>query len=185
MKLKEVCEVFSGYAFKDFHNDEVGFPVIKIGNIKSDGSIDLINCSFTSENPNTRFISKSGDVYIALSGATTGKIGLMTKDGYYINQRVGIVRLKNSNIPVHYLKYFLDSKTAKILSDAAGAAQPNISGSQLGSFVFMYNKELLDKYCDKVQYLFQKIIMLQKQARLLTEARDRLLPKLMSGEIEI
>ena len=136
MKLKEVCEVFSGYAFKDFHNEKVGFPVIKIGNIKPDGTIDLINCSFTSENPNDRFVSKPGDIYIALSGATTGKIGLMTKGGYYVNQRVGIVRLKVSNIPVHYMKYFLDSKTTKILTDAAGAAQPNISPKDIEKYIF-------------------------------------------------
>ncbi len=136
MKLNELCEVYSGFAFKEFHKEHNGIPVIKIGNIKNDGTIDLEDCSYTVEIANDKFISKNGDIYIALSGATTGKIGLMKRNGYYVNQRVGIVRLKNNNIPIPYLCYFLQSKTKQILSDAVGAAQPNISPKDIAKYSF-------------------------------------------------
>lgn len=136
MKLNEICDVYSGFAFKEFHKEHNGIPVIKIGNIKNDGTIDLKDCYYTVENANKKFISKSGDIYIALSGATTGKIGLMKTDGYYVNQRVGIVRLKNNNIPIPYLCHFLRSKTKQILSDAVGAAQSNISPKDIAKYSF-------------------------------------------------
>ena len=52
MKLQEVCEVYSGYALKEFHDDEEGYPVIKIGNICSDGTLDLEKCQFTNYSVN-------------------------------------------------------------------------------------------------------------------------------------
>ena len=77
MKLNDICEVYSGYALKEFNNDSNGFPVIKIGNIIADGSLALDDCQFTTETVNEKYYSQYGDIYIALSGATTGKIGIM------------------------------------------------------------------------------------------------------------
>ena len=137
MYLTEICDVFSGFAFKSFNSDKNGKPVIKIGNINADGSMDIEECSYSTEIVNDKFVSKSNDIYIALSGATTGKVALMNYDGFYINQRVGIVRLKNKDIPISYLYYYLSSKTKKILEDAAGAAQPNISPKQIANYLFI------------------------------------------------
>lgn len=137
MKLQEVCEVYSGYALKEFHDEEEGYPVIKIGNICSDGTLDFGKCQFTNDSVNEKYFSKKGDIYVALSGATTGKIGIIsTDDKYIINQRVGIVRKIDNEIPDQYIKYFLMNKTGKILEDALGCAQPNISPKQIGQYEF-------------------------------------------------
>lgn len=146
MQLDKICTVFSGYAFKSFNDDSKGMPIIKIGNIKNDGTIDLNDCSFSEECPNTKYRSCEGDIYIALSGATTGKVGIMKSANYLINQRVGIARLNNKNIPVEYLFYFLKSKTEKILNDASGAAQPNISPKDISKYEFELKstKEMLN-----------------------------------------
>ena len=47
------------------------------------------------------------------------------------------------------------------------------------------NKEVLYKFESITSKPIVGIISLQSQLRLLTEARDRLLPKLMSGEITV
>ena len=135
MKLSDICDVYSGYAFKTFNDLGHGVPVIKISNLLPDGSIDLVNCLFTTENIKEKFYSKKSDIYIALSGATTGKISIMDKDNTFaINQRVGIVR-NRSTIPNEYLKYFLRSKSNRILEEASGCAQPNISPKQIANYV--------------------------------------------------
>ena len=96
MKLNEICEVYSGYALKAFNDAEDGFPVIKIGNIFMDGTLNLEECQYTTDGVNEKYYSQRGDIYIALSGATTGKIGIMdASEKYVINQRVGIVRQKS------------------------------------------------------------------------------------------
>ena len=135
MKLNEVCDVYSGYALKNFNNDKNGIPVIKIGNIIQNLKLDLSNCEYTTDSVKDKFFSKKNDIYVALSGATTGKIGMMTEnDTHIINQRVGIVRSKINSFPVKYLKWFLQYHSNRILSDAAGAAQPNISPKQIENY---------------------------------------------------
>ena len=134
-KLSDFCNVYSGYAFKEFNDSKNGNPVLKIGNININGTINLENCQYSNEVVNEKYISQRNDLYIALSGATTGKVGIMNSDEkFYINQRVGIIRCKNNNIPVEYLKHYLISKTNKILSDASGCAQPNISPKMLENY---------------------------------------------------
>ena len=46
-------------------------------------------------------------------------------------------------------------------------------------------ESVLKSFEEKVSKYFDTISSLQSQIRLLTEARDRLLPKLMSGEINV
>ncbi len=188
-KIEELVNIKSGYAFKSKDWQSKGHPVVKIKDINGTFVLsDSLDCvPITAAKKANQFILRTGDLVIAMTGATIGKVGIVTEDNIYTNQRVGKFFVKDRFILPFLYCYFKQKSTIDLVLkiSSSSAAQPNISGSQLGSFVFMYNKELLDKYCDKVQYLFQKIIMLQKQARLLTEARDRLLPKLMSGEIAV
>ena len=64
MKLSDICDVYSGYAFKTFNDLGHGVPVIKISNLLPDGSINLINCLFTTENIKEKYYSKKSDIYI-------------------------------------------------------------------------------------------------------------------------
>lgn len=67
-----------------------------------------------------------------------------------------------------------------------GAAQPHVYAKDINALkLSIPTKELLSIFCNKVALFFGKIKGLQKQITLLTQARDRLLPKLMSGEIEV
>lgn len=67
-----------------------------------------------------------------------------------------------------------------------GAAQPHVYAKDINALkLSIPTEKLLAFFCNKVALYFEKIKVLQKQITLLTEARDRLLPKLMSGEIEV
>ena len=133
--LSDICEVYSGYALKEFNDQNEGLPVIKIGNIKTDGTITLEDCQYTSEVVNEKYYSKKGDIYVALSGATTGKIGILeSEERHVINQRVGVVRRKDDDVPQQFVKYFLMRQTDRILQEASGCAQPNISPKQIAQY---------------------------------------------------
>ena len=135
MILNDICEVYSGYALKKFNENGDGLPVIKIGNILADGTLQLEDCEYTIEKVHDKYYSKKEDIYVALSGATTGKIGINKSDKkYIINQRVGIVRKKDNNIPNEFIKFFLLRQTERILQEAAGCAQPNISPKQIAQY---------------------------------------------------
>ena len=159
MRLSEICEVYSGYAFTSFNDIKDGFPVVKIGNILADGTLNLEKCQYTTDIVNEKYYSKKGDIYIALSGATTGKIGIMSlNQKYVINQRVGIVRQKSVDIPQEYIKYFLLRQTDRILQEATGCAQPNISPKQIAEYIIPdISKEQMQEICEVLNRI-KKII---------------------------
>ena len=170
MRLSDICNVYSGYAFKTFNDLGHGVPVIKISNLLPDGSIDLINCLFTTDNFKEKFYSKKNDIYIALSGATTGKIGIMDTDNTFaINQRVGIVR-NRSAVSNEYLKYFLMSKSNQILEEASGCAQPNISPKQIANYdVPIFSDGEMNKIVSELKEIDKIKNIYQKQLELLDE----------------
>ena len=155
MYLDDICEVYSGYALKDFNDSGNGLPVIKIGNILTDGSLVLDEGQYTEESVNEKYYSKNGDIYIALSGATTGKIGMMEYDAkYVINQRVGVVRRKDDKVPAEFVKYFLLRHTDRILHEASGCAQPNISPKQIAKYEF---PELSKEKMEEMSRILSKV----------------------------
>ena len=89
IKLFWIMIFINGYAFDGTSLSlENTIPVIRIGNIV-DGKIDYSSCLLSEEkNELKNFSPQKGDIIIAMSGATTGKIGIATEKNAYINQRV-------------------------------------------------------------------------------------------------
>lgn len=134
-------KVIGGYAFKSEDFEKNGLPVIRISNLNND-SIDLDGCARIPKakiGKGEKFRIIAGDTLIAMSGATTGKLGLVPddlNDEWYLNQRVGAFRIHEvSRIDREYLRALLASPFYQrhVLNLAGGAAQPNISGKQLES----------------------------------------------------
>ena len=85
------------------------------------------------------------------------------------------------------LPYIYESlKAIDFVAICTGAAQPQLTLNSIASLKYIIPSDrIITDYCDVSVLFFKKIAMSYKQIRLLTEARDRLLPKLMSGEIEV
>ena len=67
-----------------------------------------------------------------------------------------------------------------------GVAQPKISQGRLSAKkVVIPSESLAALFHDYTKPIFDRVLLLEKQITLFSEARDRLLPKLMSGEIEL
>jgi type I restriction enzyme S subunit len=107
------------------------------------------------------------------------------KDAFITNNSFIVSPLKDYSycqVPFTYL--FL--KNAHFRAVRTGAAQPQLTNQSIHTVdVVLPSKVIIIEYCDKVSNSNKKIIVLRNQIRLLTEARNRLLPKLMSGEIQV
>lgn len=69
---------------------------------------------------------------------------------------------------------------------AKGAGQQNISADTVKKKeVMVPSKGLMDDFSKLVAPMYDKRLLLQEQIIYLSQARDRLLSKLMSGEIEV
>lgn len=191
VKLKKIAKLKSGYAFKSEWWTEIGVPVIKIKDIQ-DGKITLhqLDC-VSKENAEKakKFMVQSGDLLIALTGATIGKTALIVYEGYLVNQRVGKFFVKNPSVDYIGFLYCLINRPwiqEKIICYAgSNAAQPNISPLDIENFKILYNKEIVDKFNLKMKNIIKMIISLQKTNFLLIKQRDLLLPRLMSGKLEV
>ncbi len=136
-KLGEVCEFQNGFAFKGNSFKDNGFPVLRISNIQNN-DVDFNNLVFIDETGYKEDLSKykveKGDLLIAMSGGTTGKIGFNKSETVFLlNQRVGKFIPKKELVKI-WLYYFLLEKVEDNLKISAGSAQPNLSTEQIKSF---------------------------------------------------
>ena len=131
-RLGEVCSFENGYAFNSDDYQKNGTPLIRISNIKN-GKIDISEAVFIKIEYDKRFMVEYGDLLIAMSGATTGKMGVYKLDREAVlNQRVGNIKIRNKDIFFHkYRNYIMQTKSDEILKMAYGGAQPNISGKMI------------------------------------------------------
>ena len=112
-------------------------PVLRISSIQSD---NISNNRQVYIDPTdykedlTKYIVNEGDLLIAMSGATTGKIGInRTGKKYLLNQRVGLFK-PSERLNNYFLFLYLTTKIEDNLSISAGAAQPNLSTEQIKNF---------------------------------------------------
>ncbi|MCG9885782.1 MAG: restriction endonuclease subunit S [Cyanobacteria bacterium] len=88
------------------------------------------------------------------------------------------------NISVEQLKIFFD--LCDVSPFVTGAVQPKLNQSNLKRIKFTFGGENIHKSLDQViAPLFENIRLQVDESRTLADLRDRLLPKLMSGEIRV
>ncbi|AWK83814.1 restriction endonuclease subunit S [Photobacterium damselae] len=189
-----VTTVKGGYAFKSKQFIESGNPVIKIKNITSSGTVNTLDCQCVDDdvaNTASRFKLSNGDLLMAMTGATVGKSGIYVSDGRdaYLNQRVACFESKVDSSAPCWFTYNLvtkDSIFEQIVGAAQGSAQPNISSKGIEQVkAVIPTHDLISKYQELVSPLYAKWISNFKENGQLSELRDTLLPKLLSGEIEL
>ena len=85
-----------------------------------------------------------------------------------------------------YFLYMLKNRRNEIISNANGATFLEISKGRFRKMkMVLPNKEMLDEFQVKAFNLFNMVLKLEKQNSLLARQRDLLLPRLMSGKLEV
>lgn len=191
--IGDLYTVKSGFAFKSEMFGDIGSPIIKIKNIDN-WEVNTFNCDRYSGEINERikkFELLNGDLLIAMTGATIGKVALFRsqKEAYFLNQRTGKFFSKNNNIQNQSFIYqFTKSKIFQesVNNFALGAAQPNISGEQIENLKFLIpSNEIFLHFNQLVGNMIEEIFILKDKNQLLQETRDLLLPRLISGKLSV
>lgn len=150
-KIKEVCTISGGYAFKSNDFTRQGIPIIRIGDI-SGNKVNISSGTVFFEEYNeklNKFIIEKGDILVALSGATTGKFGIYDEEiKALLNQRVAKISPKE-NINNKYLYHYMNKLQNIIYNKALGCAQPNISPNEIGEIeIYVPSRLEQDKISD-------------------------------------
>ena len=129
------------------------------------------------------YTNKSSNTAGSITVSARGSIGFacLRMHDYFSIVRLISIKPQN-NVDLMYLFQF--TKVQTFMSN--GAAQQQLTVPMVKAIDVVYPAEsLLEAFENVVLPLYKKVQSLQSQLRLLTEARDRLLPKLMSGEITV
>lgn len=125
-------------------------------------------------------------VLITSRGNGSGDV-LMTyhKKSFVTNNSFIVKPFENHNycqLPFTY--HFL--RQANFKSVRTGAAQPQLTNQSIHMVeVILPSEDLIISYCQRTQEFYEAIMNLKDRIHILNQARDRLLPKLMNGKIEV
>ena len=122
-------------------------------------------------------------VLIAMYGATVGAYGIISKD-MTCNQAICAL-LPNENYPYSYLFMFAKNITHELENLAVGSAQQNISQVLIKKLKVHSDTNKIKEFHSYTHSLFEKKLLIEQENKNLSNLRDTLLPKLMSGEIEV
>ncbi|MGX7376285.1 restriction endonuclease subunit S [Carnobacterium maltaromaticum] len=188
--LSEIAEIVGG-----------GTPSKKIEEYYLDGKIPWITPKDLSINKDN-FVGR-GKVSITELGLKKSSAKIIPKNSILFSSRapIGYVAIAknevctnqgfkslvpNNEIPFQFIFLFMKNNISKIESIATGSTFKEISGSAMKSYKLVLPVEELLKHFDTATIaLFGKIDKCEEENRKLIRLRDALLPKLLSGEIEI
>ena len=143
-KLQSIAPLRGGFAFKSEEFQDSGIPIVRISNIKFDGTVGGEFEYYSKINPDEKFVLRGRSILLAMSGATTGKIAMLDSEKeYYQNQRVGYFQ-NTGAVDYDFLSFILQTKefTNQLNSVLVAGAQPNISSKEIDSFVFCIPESL-------------------------------------------
>ena len=173
-ELREHAYLQGGYAFKSKLFSKKGIPIIRIANI-NENIVDLKDVVFyNKEIPiDSKFEINTGDILIAMSGATTGKIGIYKgKMRSYLNQRVGKIVLKGKAIIYSYLYFLFELSlyNMQLNSKLVAGAQPNISPLDIEALKFKVPSIEMQEHIANIAININK--KLEKEGNKLQELND-------------
>lgn len=203
--LDDIVEFSNGYAFKgkelldapDLEKD--CYHVFKQGHINRGGGFNITGTKswYPKELAANlqKYVLHKGDILMAMTDmkdkvAILGNTAVMEFDGEYIvNQRVGLLR-PNGAYGIHYPYISLLTNSYDFLKDlrsrANSGVQVNLSSNEIrNSTIYIAPEKINYEFNELIMPMFETIISNDIENLRLADLRDALLPKLMSGELDV
>ncbi|WP_308692838.1 restriction endonuclease subunit S [uncultured Treponema sp.] len=185
-KLNTLISFLNGYAFKSEEYEDIGkFKIITIKNVQ-DGFFDASNADYVNSIPNAmpeHCLLNKGDILMSLTG-NVGRLCIVSENNCLLNQRVCKIQCRYPYYTYSFLKQ--DSVFQTICNIAYGTAQLNLSPILAGRLkIIVPTDELMKKFDNMVYPIFKKTQVLIEEITNLTQQRNLLLPRLMSGKLEL
>lgn len=177
-KISNVIYV-APFKSKQFNEDKKGFPLIRIRDLKT-----FNPQFFTEENHPKKTLINPGDLLVGMDAefrATPwlGKIGVL-------NQRVCMFSPNKDTVGKYFLKMILEKPLSFFENSKVATTVIHLGKSDIDMIkIICPNDLLLEKFKELTEHIYQKKINNAQEIQSLTEIRDTLLPKLMSGDIEV
>ena len=187
-KIAEFGEIITGKTPSTTKKQYYGgnIPFVKIPDMHNCVYPIVTEFTLTTEGANTqknKFIPKNGIMVSCI--ATVGLVNIAIET-CQTNQQINSIVL-NDEQDLYYT-YFTMKRLKALLEGVGsnGATMTNVNKTKFGNLEVLYPGNNLRKdYFDYCKPIFEKIYALSIGVHKLSQVRDGLLPKLMSGEIEV
>lgn len=161
--------------------------LIRLTDYNNNFSSDMVYISDESYN----FLSKSklyGDeIIISNVGANVGTVFRCPRLNKRMSLAPNAIMLRSAKYEHYLYLYFISHYGQQQLqSIVTGSAQPKFNKTNFRSLkVVLPDETILNKITDMYNPMFEQIVANLRENKALVEIRDSLLPKLMSGELEV
>jgi type I restriction enzyme S subunit len=177
--LFEISEIHYGFPFKanQFNSDGNGTPIIRIRNIPNSDTND-----FTTEKVAEKYWVNKGDLLIGMDGEFY--INNWSGPRAYLVQRSCNIKAKDKFLH-GYLSQAIVAPVKFFEATISGATVAHLGKKHLETIQLVIPSEEYRGHIEKFNSWLNLKISLATQNRLLKQSRDILLPRLMSGEMEV
>lgn len=127
--------------------------------------------------------TKAPVITVSASGANAGFVRMYHEDVFASDCSFADT---NTTECLPFVYCFMINNKAQLDILQKGSAQPHVYAKDINAIMLNIPKEnIMYSFCESTKIFFDKVKVLEQSNRNLKQARDRLLPKLMSGEIEV
>lgn len=189
-KIKTYYETTSGGTPKRSNSDyfESGnIPWLKTGELNdciildTDEHITELGLNKSS----AKWLPKNSVAMAMYAGNNVGKLGYLDKE-MTCSQACCVLYDKRKFSSKHYLFHYLLSIREYLQNISFGAAQQNISQDLINKVnIIMPNDEVVQLFEERINDIYNETKILLNQIKILTQQRDLLLPRLMSGKLKV
>lgn len=134
-------------------------------------------------------VVRSGDVLVNSTGVgTLGRVGVLLEqdDALTVDSHVTIVRPQNASLQPWFGVQMLQRQTELEAMGVGSTGQTELGRQAIGQLtVVMPTLVPLNMFADRVWPLVQAVSVLLEQSRILASLRDHLLPRLVTGQIDV
>lgn len=193
---KTLGELFSYVRGKSYSSNEIsdeGCIMVNLKNIQAFGGYKRdAEKRFIGEYKPEQTLQK-GDLVMGVTDMTqerrlVGHVALIPDFNEPATFSMDLIKIIPYSVPIIYLycamRYGGISKRISPLANGVNVLHLK-PDAIMGTMMVIPRKDLVERFCPFVEEMVNKILKNQSQIRLLTEVRDRLLPKLMSGELKV
>lgn len=180
MPLSEIAYIVMGTSPKSSTYNEIG-----IGSPLINGPVDFgehfpLKRKWTTAPP--RF-SISGDLVFCVRGSTTGR--RIVADGEYCLGR-GVCAIRANAGSQAFVNQTIDSHTDRLLQCVTGSVFPNLSAPQIRGFDILRPPNfVVEAFSNLVGLMQASLAVNVRESFSLSNIRDAILPKLISGELPV
>jgi type I restriction enzyme, S subunit len=187
--LGELVSLRSGFAFKSTTFDSEGlFGLVTIRNVHDGAFSPECQSQIADLPPNLPkyCVLEAGDIVMSLTG-NIGRVCFVFGSNLLLNQRVAkVISSRPGDLPFVYFLLRQTETQKRFEQISTGVAQQNLSPVKaMEERVVVPPKELRERFGEIVQPMTAEIVNLFTCGTILRQTRDLLLPKLVSGEINL